>query len=85
MLEVCFDKDNLIKLAKFYPKDFSVTDLRRLTYQLGNFIVDMHGDERFSKVKSIAELSVLLVETNKHVCLQASEISPIATGCNCKC
>jgi len=62
-----FDKDNLVKLAKFYPKDFSVTDLRRLTYQLGNFIVDMRGDERFSKVKSIAELSVLLVETNKHV------------------
>ena len=62
-----FDKDNLVKLAKFYPKDFSVTYLRRLTYQLGNFIVDMRGDERFSKVKSIAELSVLLVETNKHV------------------
>jgi len=62
-----FDKDNLVKLAKFYPKDFSITDLRRLTYQLGNFITNMRGDERFSKVKSIAELSVLLVETNKHV------------------
>jgi len=62
-----FDKDNLVKLAKFYPKDFSVTDLRCLTYQLGNFIVDMRGDERFNKVISIAELSVLLVETNKHV------------------
>jgi hypothetical protein len=48
-----FDKDNLVKLIKFYPKDFSVTDLRRLTFQLGNFITDMRGDERFSKVKSI--------------------------------
>jgi len=27
----------------------------------------MHGDERFSYVKSIAELSVLLVATNKHI------------------
>ena len=27
----------------------------------------MRGDERFSKVKSIVELSVLLVEANKHV------------------
>jgi hypothetical protein len=64
---VSFDKDNLVKLAKFYPKDFPITDLRRLTYQLGNFIANMHGDERFNKVKSIAELSALLVETNKHV------------------
>jgi hypothetical protein len=62
-----FDKDNLVKLAKFYPKDFPITDLRRLTYQLGNFIAVMRGDERFSKVKSIVELSALRVETNKHV------------------
>ena len=39
-----FDKDNLVK-------DFSITDLGRLTYQLDNFIADMRGDERFSKVK----------------------------------
>ena len=58
-----FDKDNLVKLAKFYPKDFSVTDLRRLTYQLGNFIADMRVNERFNKVKACLTL----------VCLQASE------------
>jgi len=61
-----FDKENLMKLAKFYPKDFSVTELRRLSYQLGKFIIDVRGDERFRKVKNIAELSVLLVETDKH-------------------
>jgi len=61
-----FDKENLMKLTKFYPKDFSVTELRRLSYQLGKFIIDVRGDERFRKVKNIAELSVLLVETDKH-------------------
>ncbi|XP_039822632.1 zinc finger MYM-type protein 1-like [Panicum virgatum] len=61
-----FDKENLMKLAKFYPKDFSVTELRCLSYQLGKFIIDVRGDERFRKVKNIAELSVLLVETDKH-------------------
>jgi len=29
-----FDKDNLIKVAKYYPEDFSITDLRRITYML---------------------------------------------------
>jgi hypothetical protein len=41
-------------------------DLRRLSFQLGNFIIDVRSDERFSTVKNIVELSVLLVETNKH-------------------
>ncbi|XP_066313466.1 uncharacterized protein [Miscanthus floridulus] len=44
-----FDKDNLVKLAKFYPKDFSITNLRCLTYQLGNFIADMRGDKDLAK------------------------------------
>ena len=66
-----FDKENLMKLTKFYPKDFSVTELRRLSYQLGKFIIDVHGDERFRKVKNIAELSVLLKQINMpytHMC-----------------
>jgi hypothetical protein len=41
-------------------------DLRRLSFQLGNFIIDVRTDERFSTVKNIVELSVLLFETNKH-------------------
>ena len=74
-----------MKLAKFYPKDFSVTELRRLSYQLGKFIIDVRGDERFRKVKNIAELSVLLVETHTRICVQAFEISVVATSCNSKC
>jgi hypothetical protein len=61
-----FDKEKLIKLAKYYPNDFSPTELRRVSFQLGNFITDVSSDERFSKVKSIAELSVSLVETDLH-------------------
>jgi hypothetical protein len=60
----------VLVVAKFYLKHFSITDLRRLTYQLGNFIVDMRGDERFSKVKACLTL----------VCLQASKMSVIATA-----
>jgi hypothetical protein len=41
-------------------------DSRRLSFQLGNFIIDVRTDERFSTVKNIVELSVLLFETNKH-------------------
>jgi hypothetical protein len=63
----------VVVVAKFYPKDFSITDLRRLTYQLGNFIADMCGDERFSKVKACLTL----------ICLQACKMSAIATACNC--
>jgi hypothetical protein len=61
-----FDKEKLIKLAKYYPNEFSPTELRRLSFQLGNFFTDVRSDERFSKVKSIAELSVSLVETDLH-------------------
>ena len=65
----------IVVVAKFNPKDFSITDLRRLTYQLGNFIADMRVNERFNKVKACLTL----------VCLQAFEMSAITTACNYKC
>jgi len=40
---------NLIKLAKLYTNDFSITKLRRLSYQLGKFIFDVYGHDRFIK------------------------------------
>jgi hypothetical protein len=61
-----FDRENLIKLAKFYPKDFSMTDLRCLSFQFGSFVIDVRSDERFSTMKNIVDISVLLVETNMH-------------------
>ena len=65
----------VVVVAKFNPKDFSITNLKRLTYQHGNFIADMRVDQGFSKVKARLTL----------VCLQASEMSAIATACNYKC
>ena len=53
----------VVVVAKFNPKDFSITGLRRLTYQLGNFIADIHVNERFNKVEACLTL----------ICLQASE------------
>ncbi|KAG2567586.1 zinc finger MYM-type protein 1-like isoform X1 [Panicum virgatum] len=61
-----FDKDKLVKLAGFYPNDFSLLELRHLPTSLTLYINDMLADERFNNVKTLAELSVKLVETNKY-------------------
>ncbi len=62
-----FDKEMLVKLAQFYPNDFSANDIMHLPIQLDRFIIDMRRDERFREVNNIAELSVKLVDTNKHI------------------
>ena len=62
-----YDKDNLVKLAGFYPRDFSSSEMQHLPFQLNHFIQDMRRDERFGNVKSLAELSVKLVETKKNI------------------
>ena len=59
-------KLNLVKLAGFYPNDFSLLELRHLPTSLTLYINDMLADERFNNVKTLAELSVKLVETNKY-------------------
>jgi hypothetical protein len=61
-----FDKDKLVKLAGFYPNDFSSLELLHLPAQLNLYIIDMRNDERFRNVRSLAELSIKLVETKKH-------------------
>jgi hypothetical protein len=42
-----FDKASLVKLAQFYPNDFSRLELDHLPCQLQLFITDMRADERF--------------------------------------
>ena len=61
-----YDKERLIKLAKFYPQDFTSTNLVQLFLQLNIFIVDVCNDTRFRKAKNLRDLSLKLVETNKH-------------------
>jgi hypothetical protein len=60
-----FDKEQLLKLAQFYPMDFSSIELVSLKYQLNIFINDMRRDKRFRKVKDLGELSVMLVKIDK--------------------
>jgi hypothetical protein len=62
-----YDKDNLVKLAVFYPNDFSSTEMHHLSFQLSHFIQDMCRDEWFREVTNIVELSVMLVQTKKSI------------------
>ncbi|CAN6268617.1 unnamed protein product [Urochloa humidicola] len=61
-----WDKDKLVKLAGFYPNDFSSSEMNHLPAALKLFLTDVRRDERFRKVKSIAELSVMIVKAKLH-------------------
>jgi len=58
-----YDEDKLVKLAHFYPEDFSTSELVHLPFQLSTFFDVVCRDERFREVKTLAELTVKLVET----------------------
>ncbi|KAI4969793.1 hypothetical protein ZWY2020_000707 [Hordeum vulgare] len=82
-----YDQEKLVKLAHFYPKDFSKTEILKLPYELSMFIADMRRDERFIKMKNIAQLSAKLVETKKNISyaivyklLKLVLILPVATA-----
>ena len=44
---VAFDKEKLIRLAKFYSSDFLGTDIWVLNSQLHNYIFHMHNNDLF--------------------------------------
>ncbi|XP_010675119.3 uncharacterized protein LOC104891159 [Beta vulgaris subsp. vulgaris] len=82
-----FDKRKLIQLAKFYPNEFSSTEMIFFDWSLENFIVDVRGDERFWNLKSLHELSMKLVETGKsethdrvYLLLKLVLVLPVATA-----
>ncbi|XP_052146816.1 uncharacterized protein LOC127765887 isoform X3 [Oryza glaberrima] len=82
-----YDKENLVKLAQFYPKDFTETELLHLPFQLTLFINFVRRDERFKNVKNLVELSTMLVATKKHTAyelvyklLKLVLILPVATA-----
>ncbi|XP_021762668.1 zinc finger MYM-type protein 1-like [Chenopodium quinoa] len=81
-----FDKRKLVQLAKFYPDEFSSSELLFFEHSLENFIVDVRNDERFWNLKSLSELSTKLVETGKfethdrvYLLLKLVLILPVAT------
>ncbi|KAH9805856.1 TTF-type domain-containing protein [Citrus sinensis] len=61
-----FNKEKLLRLAQFYPKDFSPIDLMALDTQLDVYIMDMQSSVEFSGLNGIGDLAQKMVETNKH-------------------
>ena len=60
-----FDRQKLIFLAHFYPKDFSTMELVIHDDQLQNYIIDVHSDNMFVELTSIGDLSKKKVITTK--------------------
>ncbi|CAN6300848.1 unnamed protein product [Urochloa humidicola] len=61
-----FDKDKLIKFARFYPSEFPDTVITALDLQLEAFITDVRSDARFHELSALSDLSVKMVETGKN-------------------
>ncbi|XP_074292083.1 uncharacterized protein LOC141618923 [Silene latifolia] len=62
-----FDKEKLVTLVKFYPNEFNDTKITLFEFELDIFESDMLRDSRFHLIKSLAKLSIMLVETKKHI------------------
>jgi hypothetical protein len=81
------DRDKLIKLAQFYPNDFSKTKINNLPLALKFFLTDVRMNKKFKKVKSLADLSIMIVKEkiqNRHVVvyklLKLVLVLPVATA-----
>ncbi|XP_072147449.1 uncharacterized protein [Setaria viridis] len=61
-----FDAQKVCRLAEFYPKDIFGSELLKLGLQLDTYIDVMRQDDRFSGLENLVDLSVKLVETNRH-------------------
>ncbi|KAK9209169.1 hypothetical protein WN944_001533 [Citrus x changshan-huyou] len=63
--DLTFDKEKLLRLAEFYPKDFSAIDLIALEMQLDVYITDLRSSAEFSELKGIGELARTIVKTKE--------------------
>jgi hAT family C-terminal dimerisation region len=82
-----FNKDMLIKLASFYPREFENVNTATLGYQLDTYIHDVRLDDRFHDVRNLNDLSKKLVETKKnhvysyvYLLLKLALLLPVATA-----
>ncbi|XP_021740877.1 zinc finger MYM-type protein 1-like [Chenopodium quinoa] len=84
-----FDMQKLLRLAELYPKEFPTNDMTMtaLRHELQFYINDVRQDARFGDLKGIHELSMMLVETNKHttynlvyLLIRLALILPVATA-----
>ncbi|XP_062158630.1 uncharacterized protein LOC133866087 [Alnus glutinosa] len=86
-LFAAFNKDNMLRLAQFYPNDFSAIQLMTLDNQLETYIIDMRSSEEFATLKGIRQLAEKMVEMKKDITyplvyslVTLSLILPVATG-----
>ena len=63
---LAFDIQKLTHLAKFYPSDFSKTNILALGSQLQNYIFDIRSNDQFLELQGVGELVEKLVKTKKH-------------------
>ena len=63
---VAFDKEKFICLGKFYPSDFSGTNILALGPQFQNYIFYMHSNDSFLELQEVGELVEKLVKIGKH-------------------
>jgi hypothetical protein len=82
-----FNKENLIRLAHFYPNEFSIVDLMILGNQLATYIIDLCGGDEFSSIGCIASLAEKMVKRKKNVIfplvyilIKLSLLLPVATA-----
>ncbi|CAN6557401.1 unnamed protein product [Malus baccata var. baccata] len=82
-----FDKEKLMRLAQFYPSDFSKHDLELLKEQLENYIWDMTSNSEFADLKGISDLAQKMVGSKKdhtyllvYLLLTLALILPVATA-----
>ena len=64
---IAFYKGKLIRLAQFYPAEFSNIEILVLDNQLETYIVDLRSHDGFTNLKGINDLSIKLVKTKKHI------------------
>ena len=57
-----FDIEKLVKLARFYPDDFDLEEINQLRFQLRLYIANVRNDENFKNLKSLVELSMMIVK-----------------------
>jgi uncharacterized radical SAM superfamily Fe-S cluster-containing enzyme len=60
-----FNVENLVKLANFYPHDFSFEEKNQVPFQLTHYINDVRNDQNFTNLEGLTELSMMLVKKDK--------------------
>ncbi|XBH80418.1 hypothetical protein VPH35_106164 [Triticum aestivum] len=61
-----YDHEKLLKLAKFYPNDFSDIKLEHIEKELCLYIDNVRNDTRFASLETINDLTKLMVFAKKH-------------------